>query len=67
MRISGICTNADDKQRGTNGHGCFYYDIYGNEKYCGDFDDSDFTANSLCCACGGGILSIIAFFDKIKR
>ena len=33
-----------------DGEGCKAYD---NEPtYCGDYDDEDFTANSMCCACG---------------
>ena len=34
------------------GDGCDYYDS--NVYDCGRYDDDDFTANQMCCACGGG-------------
>jgi hypothetical protein len=33
--------------------GCEYYDD-SNSFYCGAGDDEDFTAEEMCCACGGG-------------
>ena len=30
--------------------GCNYYDD--NPTECGNYDDEDFKANSMCCACG---------------
>ena len=35
------------------GDGCDWY--YGNEAWCGYYDDADFWANYDCCACGGGM------------
>ena len=29
-------------------------DTIGNPEWCGGYDDSDFTSNEMCCACGGG-------------
>ena len=29
-------------------------DYVGNTNWCGNYDDSDFTAEEMCCACGGG-------------
>ena len=34
-------------------HDCTYY--YKYPKYCGRYDDDDFSANSMCCACKGKI------------
>ena len=36
----------------SDGVGCTSYDNY--PSWCGDYDDSDFDANQMCCACGGG-------------
>ena len=30
-------------------------DYYANDGWCGNYDDSDFTSMTMCCACGGGI------------
>ena len=27
---------------------------YGSGYYCGSYSDDDFTANDMCCDCGGG-------------
>ena len=32
--------------------GCTWYDV--NVERCGDYDDEDFKAGELCCACYGG-------------
>eukprot|EP00964_Phaeocystis_antarctica_P131826 scaffold95812_cov69-Phaeocystis_antarctica.AAC.4 len=29
-------------------------DYVGNPNWCGNYDDDDFTSNTMCCACGGG-------------
>ena len=29
-------------------------DYYGNTHWCANYDDNDFTSNTMCCACGGG-------------
>lgn len=31
----------------------------GHPEWCGGFDDSDFTADDLCCTCGGGGLPVV--------
>ncbi len=65
--IETVCENSNYKDRGVSsfgtgdsryervdsyGDGCDYYDS--NVYECGDLDDDDFTANQMCCACGGG-------------
>ena len=50
--ISGTCIDTNYGRTDRAGDTCDYYDKYPNT--CGSFDDSDFTATSLCCACGGG-------------
>lgn len=47
------CDNTDtggevDKES----NGCSWYEM--NAQYCGNYDDDDFTAKTLCCICGGG-------------
>ena len=36
----------------TGGDNCRDYQTYTH--WCGGYDDSDFTSNTMCCACGGG-------------
>ena len=33
------------------GDDCHFYSAH--QAQCGNFDDSDFNASSMCCACGG--------------
>merc|ERR1719487_2116390 len=44
--------NCDDILGSLDGYGCELY-IF-NPQSCGMADDDDFTADDLCCACGGG-------------
>merc|ERR550539_1614533 len=46
------CIDTNGGKTDLGGDGCDFYHDYPRE--CGDFDDFDFTATSLCCACGGG-------------
>ena len=34
------------------GDDCHFYSAH--QAQCGNFDDSDFNASNMCCACGGG-------------
>ena len=52
LRISGTCIDTDDGKTDKDGDGCEYYDDWPGD--CGSYDDLDFTATSVCCACGGG-------------
>ena len=46
------CKNTDKGAKDPAGDGC---DAYANNKHwCGNYDDSDFTSKTMCCACGGG-------------
>jgi len=50
---SGSCQDLDNPEtEDSQGSGCVPYSD--NPQLCGDFDDDDFTADQLCCACGGG-------------
>ena len=49
---TGECVS-DTSTTDSNGNSCSYYDE-GNNYYCGNYDDSNFDANEMCCACGGG-------------
>ena len=44
------CTDTDNGATDEDGAGCapFYNN---NPQYCGVYDDDDFTANTMCCAC----------------
>jgi len=44
------CSDTAGDATDADGYGCGEY-AYG---YCGDYDDSDFAANVMCCHCGGG-------------
>lgn len=48
----GTCVDTDNGALDTYGTGCDVY--YGNEGWCGDYDDNDFDSKEMCCACGGG-------------
>eukprot|EP00964_Phaeocystis_antarctica_P075388 scaffold46506_cov66-Phaeocystis_antarctica.AAC.2 len=48
------CTNLDGTATDTWGEGCSYYALFSNSFFCGDYDDTDFSSNTMCCACGGG-------------
>ena len=47
-----------DKDQDTDGDKfgdyCLWYSIGLNANECGDYDDDDFTPNTMCCACKGG-------------
>lgn len=49
---TGECVS-DTSTTDSNGNSCSYYDE-GYDYYCGNYDDSNFNANDMCCACGGG-------------
>jgi hypothetical protein len=46
------CRNMDDDAVDDHGYDCFTYSMYPSG--CGVYDDEDFTASEMCCACGGG-------------
>ncbi|CAK0871785.1 unnamed protein product [Prorocentrum cordatum] len=49
------CADTSEEATGTNGGGCEWWTDYA--QYCAYdylYDDSDFTAGDMCCACGGG-------------
>ena len=46
------CTDTDGSAVDPYGDGCEYYDS--NPAACGNYDDSDFYSNQMCCSCGGG-------------
>ena len=54
------CIDMDNGKTGQNEEACNYY--YENLNECGDYDDEDFRAIQLCCACN----CINIFFDISK-
>merc|ERR1711981_1030878 len=46
------CSDTNYGKTDSTGNGCDWYDE--NMISCGEHDDSDFAAFSLCCGCGGG-------------
>ena len=52
--FKGECQDSDDGKTDRRQKNCkSYYDKYPID--CGKFDDDDFSANSMCCACKGTI------------
>ena len=51
--IKGDCKDTDNGVYDRTGDNClsWYKDF---PESCGDYDDEDFTANTMCCACGSG-------------
>ena len=45
----GGCKNTAEDAKDSQGHGCGYYKNV--PALCGDFDDDDFVASEMCCAC----------------
>ena len=48
----GACDDSDNGATDSHGDGCWWYDSY--PAYCGHFDDNDFKASRMCCACKKG-------------
>merc|ERR1711972_409313 len=49
------CSDADNGATDKDGDGCDWYTTHDtNGDHCGQHDDSDFSALSMCCRCGGG-------------
>ena len=46
------CADTAGDATDEDGDGCLYYAAYPEE--CGLYDDEDFSALAMCCACGGG-------------
>eukprot|EP00964_Phaeocystis_antarctica_P025266 scaffold14183_cov55-Phaeocystis_antarctica.AAC.1 len=46
------CTNLDGAATDPYGDGCSGYTS--SPHWCGGYDDTDFSSNTMCCACGGG-------------
>ena len=74
--ISERCLDTDDGKRDGRGEDCLWYYHYLNaemhlnvemQSSCGEFDDSDFTATSLCCACGGGKPGTLTLFSNRRN
>ena len=52
---SGTCVDTTNGAEDKDGFGCGSYDDFPG--WCGDYDDEDFVADEMCCACGGGSTS----------
>ena len=49
---SGSCSSTEGTGRDSGGDDCSWYENY--QDSCGSYDDSNFRATEMCCACGGG-------------
>ena len=56
------CVNTMFEARDNRGFQC-YDGNYDSLNICGEFDDVDFTANQMCCGCGGGFSWDLGSFD----
>ena len=70
LMLSSLSNACIDLDGGGNGGGgirqtCSYYNFFGNT-LCGNYDDSDFFANTMCCACGGGSSALECACDTIS-
>ena len=48
------CVDQNRGAKDNGGDGCDWYGQMTNSLSCGGYDDADFDAGSMCCACGGG-------------
>ena len=46
------CTDSDNGALDPYGDGCDEYAT--SPSWCGNYDDADFSSNTMCCTCGGG-------------
>jgi len=51
-KSGGTCTDTDNGVYASNLFSCWDYDKH--PSHCGNHDDNDFVASTVCCACGGG-------------
>ena len=47
-----MCIDTNGEGRDSGNDSCSWYNL--NSRACGSYDDSDFRANEMCCACNGG-------------
>jgi hypothetical protein len=50
------CFDTEGDFRDSGNDSCTWYDT--SSHACGAYDDNDFTASSVCCACGGGSTNV---------
>jgi len=58
--LAGSCVQCTSTANGATDSGddrCRWYARGQNWRECGDYDDEDFTANEMCCECGGGAIA----------
>lgn len=48
-----VCTDSNNSTTDSVGDSCSWY--IGHESACGSYDTDNFTASTMCCACGGGV------------
>ena len=52
VQTDASCADLDDGAKDTDNYGCSGYTT--SPIWCGNYDDADFTSNTMCCACDGG-------------
>ena len=57
-----VCEDTDGEARDGGNDSCSWYVMYPDS--CGAYDDEDFTASSMCCACNGGSTSTTALDES---
>ena len=58
------CVDVSTTATGLSDADCSWYNPSGDDDFtgCGYYDDDDFTASELCCACGGGTGCAVSYF-----
>ena len=51
--VAANCSDSDNGATDIYGDGCSWY--WEAPEYCGDHDDDDFEANTMCCRCKIGL------------
>lgn len=57
-----VCEDTEGGARDSGNDSCSWYEMYPHR--CGDYDDEDFTASSMCCTCSGGSLVTTAIDES---
>jgi hypothetical protein len=59
------CADTTNGALDSGGDGCEYYELFPSSCFTGTYDDFDFTASDMCCACGGGDEVIIPAQSRV--
>ena len=63
--FKGKCKDSDNGKTDELGEDCKSFMYHNTPENCGNYDDDDFTANSMCCACIGNYSNHKLLFSMV--